>query len=281
MKTSRSLATLLSVAALSAVLLPARAYAQLRPLEPTDIRALEDEKFRIYVGSGIYFSQHASLAGVRGRLIELGDMRVSWRNGRILVEVAGTIQRFLREDTIITAPADGVDASSAERSRRDVGDYRVQTVLRLSGDTARTAAILRFGTRLPTTDNRVGLERDQTDFFASVGAARGFGALHMLAEAGVGINGTRLSNYEQSDVLIYAATAEWRGAAVTPFLSIVGQNDMHLRTVRGNEDLGEWRIGVRAGKAPWLHALVLGGFQESSPRAGFVVGVGTSFGGKR
>jgi hypothetical protein len=208
-------------------------------------------------------------------------MRVSWRSGRILVEVAGTLQRFLREDTVISAPADGVDASSPEGSRRDAGDYRVQTVLRLSGDAAQTSTILRFGTRLPTTDNRVGLERDQTDFFASLGAARAFGAWYLMAEAGVGINGTRLSNYEQSDVMIYTATLEWRVAALAPFLSVVGQNDLHAGAVRGNEDLGEVRLGVRLGNTRWLHAVVVNGFQDSSPRAGIVVGGGVSFGGRR
>jgi hypothetical protein len=102
-----------------------------------------------------------------------------------------------------------------------------------------------------------------------------------MAEAGLGINGTRLSNYEQSDVMIYAATVEYRGSLISPFLAVVGQNDMHLRTVRGNEDLGEFRAGLRVGRARWLQAVVLHGFHESSPRSGFAIGAGASFGGKR
>jgi hypothetical protein len=284
MQTARSISHFLYVAVASAALMltaSVRAEAQLRPLDPTDFRALEDQQLRVYVGAGVYFSQHASLAGVRGRLLELGDLRVSWRSGRILVEVAGTVQRFLREDTVVMAPADGVAASSADGSRRDAGDYRVQTILRLTGDTAQTEAILRFGTRLPTTDNRVGLERDQTDFFASVGAARAFGAVHLMAEAGIGINGTRLSNYEQSDVMIYAATMEYRAGLFAPFVSVVGQNDMHIRAVRGNEDLGELRAGLRIGRAWWLNATAIHGFHDSSPRSGLVIGAGASFGGKR
>ncbi len=251
--------------------------AQLRPLEQTDFRALAGEKMRVQIGTGVYFGQHASLAGARGRLIELGDVRTSWRSGRIIVEVAGTIQRFFREDTIVGQPAPGVTAAG-EGSRRDAGDYRVQTVLRLTSDTAVTAAIIRFGTRLPTTDNRVGLERDQTDFFASIGAARSLGPLYLMAEAGISINGTRLSNYEQSDVMIYAATLEHRGGLLSPFVSIIGQNDMHNRAVRGNEDLGELRVGLRVGTTRWLQAVALRGFHESSPRSGFSVGAGISFG---
>ena len=284
MRASRPAAQSLYVAVSSAVLLllaamPAR--AQLRPLDPVDFHALGGDRIRVYGGVGVYFSQHASLAGVRGRLVELGDMRVSWRTGRILVEIAGTLQRFLREDTVLNPPADGVAPSEPDGSRRDVGDYRVQTVLRLSGDTARTSAVLRFGTRLPTTDNRVGLERDQTDFFASLGVARPLGPLQLMAEAGIGVNGTRLSNYEQSDVMIYAATLEWRRSFFSPFVSVVGQNDMHRRDVRGNEDLGELRAGLRIGNTRWLQAVAIHGFQDSSPHAGFLIGAGTSFGGRR
>lgn len=254
------------------------ALAQLRPLDPTDFRALDGEKFRAQVGSGVYFSQYASLAGSRGRLIELGDVRASIRSGRVVVEVAGTLQRFFTEQALIGEPAEGVLASSPDGKRRDAGDYRVQTVVRLTNDTAATAAILRFGTRLPTTDNRVGLERDQTDFFATVGAARSFGPLYVMAETGVSINGTRLSEYEQSDVMIYAVTFERRWPAVIAFLSAVGQDDFHSGSVRGNEDLGEMRIGLRTGGTRWLQAAFVRGYHASSPRSGVVIGAGVSFG---
>ncbi len=254
------------------------ALAQLRPLDQTDFRALDGEKFRVQVGSGVYFSQYASLAGSRGRLIELGDVRASIRSGRVVVEVAGTLQRFFTEQSVIGEPAEGVLASSPEGKRRDAGDYRVQTVVRLTNDTATTAAILRFGTRLPTTDNRVGLERDQTDFFATVGAARSLGPLYVMAETGLSINGTRLSEYEQSDVMIYAVTFERRWPAVLAFLSAVGQDDFHSGSVRGNEDLGELRIGLRTGQARWVQAAFVRGYHASSPRYGFVIGAGVSFG---
>jgi hypothetical protein len=249
----------------------------LRPLDPTDFRALDGDRIRVQIGGGAYFEQHASLAGARGRLLELGDTRVSWRSGRILIEIGGTLQRFFREDTVMQPPAEGVNASTIDGTRHDVGDYRVQTVLRLTADTVGTDAILRFGTRLPTTDNRVGLERDQMDFFAVVGAARALGRMHVGAEAGISINGTRLSHYEQSDVLIYAATLEYRGGVFAPFVAIVGQQDFHEWAARGNEDLGELRAGLRLGKRRWLSATLLHGFHDSSPRTGFTLSAGAAF----
>jgi hypothetical protein len=253
------------------------ALAQLRPLDPTDFRALDGDRIRVQIGGGAYFEQHASLAGTRGRLLEIGDTRVSWRSGRILIEIGGTVQRFFREDTVMQPPAEGVNASTLDGTRHDVGDYRVQTVLRLTADTIGTDAILRFGTRLPTTDNRVGLERDQMDFFAAVGAGRALGRMHLGAEAGISINGTRLSNYEQSDVLIYAATIEYRGGLLAPFVAIVGQQDFHDWAARGNEDLGELRAGLRLGKQRWLSAVLLRGFHDSSPRKGFTLSLGAAF----
>ena len=254
------------------------ATAQLRPLDQTDFRALNGERMRVQIGGGIYFSQFASLTGTKGRLVELGDVRTSLRSGRIVVEVSGTLQRVFHEETVVGEPAEGVMASTPEGTRRDAGDYRVQTVLRLTSDTSATAAILRFGTRLPTTDNRVGLERDQTDFFASIGAGRALGPLYFMAEAGVSINGTRLSNYEQSDVMIYAATIEHRIGMITPFISAIGQNDLHRRSVRGNEDLGELRLGVRAGGTRWVQAIAVRGIQDTSPQSGFTLAFGMSFG---
>src|SRR5687768_17414672 len=99
-----------SLLVLFLLLVATPAFAQLRPLDQTDFRALGGEKFRVQVGSGVYFSQYASLAGSRGRLIELGDVRASIRSGRVVVEVAGTVQRFFTEETLIGEPAEGVIA---------------------------------------------------------------------------------------------------------------------------------------------------------------------------
>jgi hypothetical protein len=256
---------------------PRQAHAQLRPLDPTDFRSLSGDRVRLQIGAGAYRDHPASLTGTQGQLFEAGDVRFSWRSGRILVEVAGTIQRFFQEDTVHEAPVEGVRQSAPDGKRHDSGDYRVQTVLRLSRDTAQTVAILRFGTRLPTTDNRIGLERDQTDFFASIGATRAIGTFHIAAEAGLSINGTRLLSYEQSDVFIYAASIERRGSVFSPFIYVVGQEDLHDWAVRGNEDLGEFRGGFRVGRRRWITVTMLRGFRDYSPSGGLTVTAGTSF----
>lgn len=270
-------AYVLSVVLLCLTRFPGDLHAQLRPLDPIDLHAFYGDRVRVQIGGGVFFDQHASLAGTRGRLLEVGDARFSWRSGRVVVEVAGIVQRFFTEESRVQAPAPDVDASTGDGKRHDAGDYRVQTILRLTGDATRTITLLRFGTRLPTTNNRVGLERDQTDFFASLAAARTISSFRLGAEAGVSINGTRVAHYEQSDVLIYAASLERPGTLFSPFVSVVGQEDFHEEAPRGNEDLGEVRAGVRIGQRRWINATFLRGFRDSSPSAGFTVSAGMGF----
>ena len=267
----------LSSAVLLLLFTAASGRAQLRPLDPTDFRVLRDGHVRVQIGGGVFFDQHASLAGTKGRLVEVGNIRTSWRSGRIVLELAGTIQRLFSDEVRVQPPADGVRIVGLHDDRHDAGDYRVQTILRLSGDTAANTFLLRFGTRLPTTDNRVGLDRDQTDFFALFGAARSIAGLYASAEAGVGINGTRDPSYEQSDVLIYTAALE-RPGWLAPFAAVAGQQDFHDWRMRGNEDLGELRLGVRVGSQYWVRAFFVRGFHEFSPRSGFVLNAGVFFG---
>src|SRR5262245_54555033 len=142
--------------------------AQLRPLEPLPWDVLgQPATLHVSARSGWFDAQRASLAGTVGRLIELGEVRAVVRAGRVLLEFAGTPQRIFEDDSVFAAPAGGAEAPPVNRRRHDSGDYRVSTVIPLFD--RRVQAVLRFGTRLPTTDNRIGLDRDQTDFFALVG----------------------------------------------------------------------------------------------------------------
>jgi hypothetical protein len=249
-------------------------HAQLRPLDPIDVHAFDDP-IHVDVGVGVYSQQRASLAGTQGTLWELGNVRVTIRSGRVIMEMAGTVQRLFSDVVVFASPFGDAAAPSPSGHRHDAGDYRVASIFRLTPAHAATLATLRFGTRLPTTDNRVGLDRDATDFFATLGAHRWFGNLALSAEAGVGINGTRKTTYEQSDVLVYSLGGELRLHALSPYIVALGQEDLHnWIAIRGNEDLGELRIGVRAGRKRWLNAAWVHGYHDYSPRDGLQIGGG-------
>lgn len=258
----------------------APAYAQLRPLEPVSLHGFSGHVIHTDLGIGIYSDQRASLAGSRGTLTEAGNFHVTIRSGRVVMEMGGTFQRLFRERQILEQPLG--DATIATNGRRhDAGDYRVAAVFRLTPDRSATLAALRFGTRLPTTDNRVGLDRDATDFFATLAARHAFGSLAIATEAGLSINGTRKTTYEQSDVLVYAVSAEFRAGVLTPFVMALGQEDLHdWVAVRGNEDLGEIRAGVRSAGKWWVSAAFVSGYREYSPGTGLQVSLGTSFGAR-
>ncbi|MEW5930180.1 MAG: hypothetical protein AB1941_22205 [Gemmatimonadota bacterium] len=265
------------IAAVAVPLLSApRAEAQLRPLDPAEWRVWEAGRTVVAgVGGGAFAGQRASLAGTEGRLLEAGNFSVTLRTGRVAFEAGGTVQRFFREERAFAAPLGDARADPDGR-RHDSGDYRIATVVRLTPEAAPVLGVLRFGTRLPTTDNRVGLDRDATDFFALLGARVRRGALAASAEAGVGIHGTRDPEFEQRDVLVYALAAEYAvHPALVPTLSLVGNvPGLPSRTIRGNEDLGEVRLGLRAGGRRWARVELVRGLTEFSPSAGVIVAAG-------
>jgi hypothetical protein len=256
-------------------LLPATASAQLRPLDAFEWRMFEGERVASgQVGAGWLHEQRASLAGAEGRLIEVGNWRAFWRTGRVVLEAGGTVQRLFDEETRFADPDPDVRLEP-DGKRQDAGDYRILTAVRLTGEGAPVAAALRFGTRLPTTDNTAGLDRDATDFFATLAGRAVQGRLALQAEAGIGIVGTREPHFEQDDLLIYALRAEYHGGRLVPMLTVLGQQvgDGH-QEIRGNESLGEVRLGIRAGRRRWLLAEAVAGYTDFSPGLGVLVSAG-------
>jgi hypothetical protein len=249
--------------------------AQLRPLEPVPWKLFEgSNSFAAEIGVSRLLDQKASLAGTSGTLTELGNFSVAFRTGRVVLEAAGTGQRLFHDQSRFAAAYPGVRASS-DNDRHDSGDYRISTAVRLTPDAFPLVGVVRFGTRLPTTDNTTGLDRDATDFFATVGASSERGRVSMTAETGLGIHGTREPRFEQDDLLLYATRIELRGETWTPTASVVGQ--MHgydHSAIRGVENLGEARLGIRAGREKWIRVEAVKGYTSFSPSTGILIAGG-------
>ncbi len=266
-----------ALAALAAVRPGAPAAAQLRPIEPAAWDVFEPGRvLAATAGVGVHERQRAALAGTEGRLLELGNFQLAWRSGRIAVEASGTALRVFADETSFAPPGEGVSDVGGE-NRTDAGDYRISTSVLLTPPGARAQAMVRFGTRLPTSDNTVGLDRDRTDFFALAGGRVRGGRLRLAGEAGVGIFGTRNESHEQSDALVYSLSAEYAVGPMTPALLLLGHADpFDAWTPRGNEDLTELRAGARVGGRYWLQAQWVKGLMEYSPGAGVLVSAGVS-----
>jgi hypothetical protein len=253
------------------------AAAQLRPLEPTEWWLIDAGRTVVVEAGGAALAdQWASRAGSVGTLYEAGTVRAFWRTGRVLIEAGGTVRRFFREERVHDAPGESVQPAD-DGWRRDSGDYVVATSLLLNAPESPLLGVVRFGTRLPTTDNRQGLERDRMDFFALAGARLRRGPVLIGAEAGVSINGTREQEFEQKDVLAYTLSAEYDAGPVVPGITVTGDVLGPRRALRGNEPLGEVRAGVRTAGRRWVRAEVIAGYRTFSPRLGIRLAAGMAW----
>lgn len=265
----------LALAALAIV--ASSAHAQLRPLDPLDWRILGLEGGSLEVGGGVYSGQRASLAGTTGRLVEVGSLRVTWSFGRVAVELAGT-PLWLFEEQVVVSPPEGDVVPADDAHRITSGDAQVSTVVQLTAQRPDRGLALRFGARLPTTDNRQGLDRDQTDVYALLAGRITRGPLAVGAEFGLGVNGTRDLQYEQVDPLLYLLSFRYDLGVARAVLAITGQHDPRAgEDRRGTEDLGEGRLGVEMGNRRWVSVEVVRGWTPSSPDMGLIVKVGTHF----
>jgi hypothetical protein len=259
---------------LAAALLTAPAAAQLRPLDPFEWRAFTERRgVMVEAGLSQLSDQRASLAGTDGRLRELGSFRAFFLTGRVVIEAGGTVRRTFHDESRF-APAEP-EVTEAGPDRHDSGDYRIATVVRLTPERWAPIGILRFGTRLPTTDNKVGLDRDAIDFFALLGGRVASGDASVSAEAGITINTTREVDFEQDDLLVYILRAEYGGLPVVPSVTLTGQQiGTGHSEIRGNESLSELRLGVRAGNRWWGRIEYVAGLAEPSPSGGVLLTAG-------
>lgn len=264
------------IPALLSLVLVRPASGQLRPLEPLDWGGSSDQGLStVELGSSALFGQRASLAGTEGTLLDLGTFQAAWSFGRASVHLSGTVLRVFEDTRTLEAPVEGTREMNDE-ARIDVGDQRISTVIRWTADAARRFdGALRFGVRLPTTDNRIGLERDETDFFATVAGRYRLDGWSASGELGMAVVGTRDPANEQVDPVVYALGLQREGGWLRPGVVAVGQIDTRpTRDKRGNEDLGEIRLGLTVGENRWAHVGVVRGFRPFSPSFGVSLEVG-------
>jgi hypothetical protein len=249
--------------------------AQLRPLEASWFDLFRgDRTLAASIGASRLSDQRASLAGTEGTLWEAGNFNVAWRTGRVVLSAGGTAQRYFSENRRFDDAYTDVDPAP-DGKRHDSGDYRVSTTVRLTPNRFPVDGVLRFGTRLPTTDNTTGLDRDAIDFFATVGAGTSRSYFDLSAETGLGIHSTREQRFEQDDLFLYALSAEYARWMIVPSIAAVGQiHGTGHSEIRGVEDLGEVRFGLRFGRRNWLRADIVKGYETFSPSSGFIVTAG-------
>jgi hypothetical protein len=265
----------LALALLAFPLAARSASGQLRPTEPPAWSIFDPGRtLQAEAGAGLLPDQRISLAGMEGRLLEIGNVRVAWRSGRIAIQAEGTALRLFHDQRSFAPPYEGTRAELGP-DRHDSGDWAISTLVRLTPDRPAGFATLRFGARLPNSDNVVGIDRDRTDFFALVGGQLRRAGWRAAGEAGLGINGSHSETLEQADVLVYDLSVERAAGLVAPFVTWLGQRNGDLR-LRGNENLSELRLGARVGRRYWVRLAWVHGLADFSPGDGVLVSAGVS-----
>ncbi len=256
------------------------AHAQLRPMEPIDWPGFEEERGSVSVGGTLLRGQRAAFLGTEGQFVEVGAVELTFRVDRLLLHVTAAPYRRFSGSIRFAEPALGVE--QREGARIDAGSVVVSTTVPLGDSGARSAGrqhfAVRFGARLPTSDDVVGLERDETDVFATVGTRRVVGAWDLAGELGFGIFGVRSPDGGQTDPVLYALSIRRAGSRVRPYAEWTGHHDTRaLGAPRGNENLSEVRIGVELGSRWWLDAHAIAGISTFSPNLGGRIRLGLRF----
>ena len=259
------------------LILPEVGSAQLRPIEPIPWDALTADGPMLRLGAGYHARARASLAGTQGALRELGVYTGTWTFGRVAVEVGGVVLRLFSDDSVYAPPIADARPSTGKR-RVDTGEHRLGTIVLLTPPSSTVDLVLRFGTRLPTTDNVQGLGRDQTDFFGSFGGRARWGVIEVAGEAGVAILSNRLSRPEQVDALLYAGRMGWGHDRFRLWVGAVGQHDTRRAAeLRGLEDLAEARLVGELGDQRRIRITFVRGWTRESVGLGVVVEGGVRF----
>ncbi len=250
--------------------------AQLRPLDPMDWRAF-DPGTRVLgqLGGGLFFDQRASIGQIAGRLVEAPAAILSWTtgdDGRVALRAIIHPLRVLRVDSSFGTPLPS--ATRLASPIVDAGDNALETVLRLAPARATASSLLavRWGVRLSTHNERKGLDRHKTDFYATLGGRVVRGDLTLGGEAGLGVYGTQASSYDKALPFLYDASLRWRRGTIEPSLALVGQ--AAPTQIRGNEDLAELRAGLRLGRARFLDVTLVRGLARYGPRWGVLLSGG-------
>jgi hypothetical protein len=270
--TSRGAAALI----IALVLTPCTSAAQLRPLELLPWRVMDQNTTLIVdAGFGLHLDQRAALAGTTGTLLERGNIMAAWRSGRIAIEAAGTLNRRFDDRARYTDPHPAVQSDGPRR--QDSGDYNIGTIVRLTPGERADMLALRFGTRLPNSDDRVGIDRDRADFYALIGGQLRRQSLTVAAEAGVGIFGTHDLRYEQADPLLYGIASDYRVGPAFLSAMLVGHRAGFGGWVqRGNESKSELRLGVGLGERHRVRLSYVHGLAAHSPSRGWLISAGAT-----
>ena len=262
---------------LLALLLPATALAQQRPLVTEDPETIGDGRILIEAGFDYMRDVEYPTSGLSGHLRRFPLIGISLGIGsRGEVQIDGGLYNHLtitgRDPSaplahFLVVPGD---------TTWHVEDLVIGSKVRLlSEGTSRPSLALRSATRLPMASNESGIGLDTLDFYSSMLIAKTIQSVRVVGNIGLGILGDPTRGDRQNDVLTYGISL---ARAVTQRPEVVGEINGRKDTRLGDPPPGtESRSMARFGARYTIGTLradaaLMFGVTANDPGVGFGAG---------
>jgi hypothetical protein len=267
----------LFVCFVSTILAPI-AMAQQRPLVTEDSETLQARSARFDFGVDFLHHKDFPLSGLTGNLTDVGVVTARYGvASNVEAEIGGVIRKLLSIQDRFRPSAVPLSIDASSDSTHDTGDFYLATKMKLRTETNRTPAMgFRFGAELPNSDQARGIGVNQTNFFATVLAAKQAGKrARVIGNVGLGILTAPVDLFTQNDVFLYGlAMTYFCNDRLTLVAEVNGRDNTRSRAPIGTESEGQARFGARF-RAAGLFWDVAGirGVQSNSGRGGVTFGM--------
>lgn len=258
--------------------LAAAVSAQQRPLLTEDVDVIRPGVVRIEAGFEFLQDQRFPLSGLRGDLLKLADMRLSFgMSPNVEFQIEWTAHNFLSIDSRGPS-AVPLKLGANQSDVNDVGDVTLWMKMKLRNETARGPGLgFRFGVQLPNTNQALGIGSNTTNFFGMVTAGKRFldRRLNVFGNVGLGILQAPVDRFTQNDVLLYGLAGMYEVSdRINLVAEVNGFHSTRRRAPIGTEDFSQARIGtqVRALGLRWSTAGIFG-LSKRAPRTGLALGI--------
>ena len=253
------------------------AFGQLRPLKTDDAETIPFGAFRIQTGVEGLRDQTFRLSGLKGNLSRYGVLGIFIGAGQAVeFQMEGSVVNILRIKERFPAFTSNILQFKGD-STRSIGDLLIAAKFRLIKEQLGLPAVaFRFGAELPNAGNEKGIGNDETNFYASLMAAKSIGRLRAMVNMGIAILGDPTSANSQNDLFTYGLAGIYN---LNRLFDLVGE--MYGRTGPGGpgtDDQSQIRLGLRAHtKNLYWDFSAVSGLAHDDPNIGFTFGVSYQF----
>jgi hypothetical protein len=253
-------------------------YGQQRPFHTDDADTLPFGTMRFQIGLERMQSQIFSLSELKGNLSRFGDMAIQvGAGGAVEFQASGDLWNRLKITRRLSSTSSIYNQDVLGDTTGSVGDLLLATKFRLIKERIGLPAVaFRFGVELPNASNENGLGNDETNFYATLMAAKSVGRLRTMVNLGMAILGNPVTVSSQHDMLTYGLAGIYQANRL---LDVVGE--FYGRAGDdgpGAEVQSLFRLGIRAhtGGICWDLSAVKG-LAENDPSVGVSFGVSYQF----